>query len=214
MKALRIINDEEIYAEPLSDDEMVRRIDFLESKTEKILDTRVAVYTVPAEYNLQEICEIFETLNTTGTKVSTVDLVHSFLYSDTYEEGNPDSGKNLRGWLDALGEMNGARGWSDSNDRPELILQFAAAIYLAFSECNFDVPSPRKVGGRDTKIENVKNGSLLALPAKFWVDMMKDVQTETLRMCILEFQELVGEGLFPYKKCPYPISAGLYIANG
>ena len=63
--------------------ELDRRDDVLKRAFEGINQTKLAVYIVPDTYNLADICEIFETLNTTGTKVSTVDLIHSWLYADT-----------------------------------------------------------------------------------------------------------------------------------
>jgi hypothetical protein len=212
-EAVRRIDDPEIYrdGEMPSNEEIARRQTFLDDKFSNFEDTKLAVYTVPSSCNLQDICEIFETLNTTGTKVSTVDLVHSFLYADTQIEGERDSGKNLRAWIDELGQIKGAHGWANSKNRPELLVQFVAAIYLTLQEFKIDLTPPRNVGGREVKIENVKNGSLLALPSLFWVDMMKPLQTQKLRQYISEFQDLIGGGAFPYQRCPYPISAGIFI---
>jgi hypothetical protein len=208
------IDNKGIYPadEMISNDELTRRESYLNQKYSHFEDTKVAIYTVPASESLQDICEIFETLNTTGTKVSTVDLVHSFLYSDTHIPGTAGSGRNLRAWIDDLGLMAGAHGWSDSKVRPELVVQFVAVVYITLNLHNIDLAAPRSVGGNKTSvIENVKNGSLLALPSTFWEDMMSPHNTERLRQYINEFQHLVAGGLFPHKRCPYPISAGLFI---
>src|ERR1035438_10360699 len=66
-----------------SERELDRRDQVLKSAFQGLVGTKLAVYVVPETYHLSEICEIFETLNTTGTKVSTVDLIHSRLYADT-----------------------------------------------------------------------------------------------------------------------------------
>jgi hypothetical protein len=213
LDAVARLHDPDIYkeGEMPTVEELSRRQIFINEKFSNFEDATLAVYTVPSKCSLQEICEIFETLNTTGTKVSTVDLVHSFLYADTQVEGEKNSGKNLRGWIDEVGQIKGAHGWADSKDRPELIVQFVASIYLTLQFMEEDLAPPRAVGGRESKIENVKNGSLLALPSSFWVDVMKPVQTERIRSCLLEFQNLIGGGTFPHKKCPYPISAGIFI---
>ena len=57
-------------------DELKRRNEILARSFQGLVETKLAVYVVPASYSLPEICEIFEVLNTTGTKVSTVDLIH------------------------------------------------------------------------------------------------------------------------------------------
>ena len=68
-----------------SSEELSMRNDLLQTAFDGIISTKLAVYVVPKDENLASICEIFETLNTTGTKVSTVDLIHSWLYADTKE---------------------------------------------------------------------------------------------------------------------------------
>ena len=82
-------------------DELKRRNRILARSFEGLMATKLAVNIVPPSYSLPEICEIFEVLNTTGTKVSTVDLIHSWLFSET--SGN-DSPILLRDWIDRLGE--------------------------------------------------------------------------------------------------------------
>ena len=74
---------------------------------EGLMATKLAVNIVPSSYSLSEICEIFEVLNTTGTKVSTVDLIHSWLFSETSRDKSPIL---LRDWIDRLGEQAGAVG--------------------------------------------------------------------------------------------------------
>ena len=108
--------------------ELKRRNDILAKSFDGLMGTKLAVYIVPPSYSLAEICEIFEVLNTTGTKVSTVDLIHSWLYSETANDQQPVL---LRDWIDTLGQLNGAMGWSSSTDRPELIAQMATAAYVA-----------------------------------------------------------------------------------
>ena len=87
------------------DDELRRRNGILARSFEGLMTTKLAVNIVPSTYSLAEICEIFEVLNTTGTKVSTVDLIHSWLFSDTSKDESPIL---LREWMDRLGEQPGA----------------------------------------------------------------------------------------------------------
>ena len=66
-------------------------IEILARSFEGLMATKLAVNIVPSSYSLPEICEIFEVLNTTGTKVSTVDLIHSWLFSETVRGKTPPS---------------------------------------------------------------------------------------------------------------------------
>jgi hypothetical protein len=186
-------------------DELERRNNVLKKAFEGINRTRLAVYIVPDTYSLADICDIFEKLNTTGTKVSTVDLIHSWLYAETAKETTGPI--RLREWIDDFGQKDGAIGWSDSNDRPELAVQLSTACHVALEEKT----PPRKVGrGLTTPISSVKAGDLLSTPTAHWKLIMANdtVLAEYLR----DFQRIVASGLFPWKWCPYPVSSAIYVA--
>lgn len=206
VKYQRDIIDDRFYKDGIRPerDELDRRIDILDKAVRGVRSTELALYVVPKRFSLAEICEIFETLNTTGTKVSTVDLIHSWLYSDTQSDTNP---VRLREWIKELGQTPGAIGWSDPVERPELIAQFVTATYLA--EKN---RSPaRKIGGRVVDVRSVKSGDLLATPTSHWKDVIS--KTDEFASYIQDFQECVSFGRrFPMDACPYPISAAIYVA--
>ena len=185
--------------------ELERRDAILKQSFSGINKTLLAVYVVPQDYGLGDICEIFETLNTTGTKVSTVDLLHSWLYNDTVSAESPVM---LRDWIDELGQMSGAVGWADKTERPELVAQAVTACYIAIDS---EKPAPRRVGRRNvTAIKSVKAGDLLATPPEFWKDVI--AQPERLASYFGEFQRVVSQGSFGLKDCPYPVSSVLFIA--
>lgn len=187
------------------EEEIEKRNQALQSAFQGIVDTKLAVYSVPAQYDLGEICEIFETLNTTGTRVSTIDLIHSWLYSET--QNDADGPILLRDWIDALGEYNGAIGWASSEGRPELIAQMSTAAYIALDQKS----EPRRVSGTSPrKIQTIKAGDLLATPKAHWKNVISD--TEELAKFLGEFQTCVADGGFPQSLCPYPVTAGLYLA--
>jgi hypothetical protein len=145
-----------------SPEELARRNKILQEAFQGIVQTKLAVYIVPEKYSLSDICEIFETLNTTGTRVSTVDLIHSWLYNDTFHLGNP---LLLREWIDDLGEKDGAIGWASKDDRPELVAQTVTACYLALES----KPVPRQFGkGKISHLTSVKASDLLATPTEHW----------------------------------------------
>lgn len=193
--------DGKLPAEP----ELARRNKILQNAFNGIINTKIAVYTVPKTYSLAEICEIFETLNTTGTKVSTVDLIHSWLYQDTVQSS--DGAILLRDRIDELGELDGAVGWASSRERPELIAQFVAASHVALD----NKPEPRQLtGNRATRISSVKSQDLLAIPSAFWRKIFE--HENTFARFIGDFQETTTGGRFTMAQCPYPASASIYIA--
>ncbi len=202
------IRDKSFYSDNTlpNDDELSYREEILRKSFNGIINTKLAVYIVPEKFSLGEICEIFETLNTTGTKVSTVDLIHSWLYSDTVSDA--EGPIYLRDWIQEMGEVDGTIGWSDTDKRPELMAQMSTACYVSQN----NKPTPRQVGGRTgkTPITSVKAGDLLATPKEHWKNIIKSDQQ--VAEYFSDFQDLVGGGRFPWTRCPYPVSAMIYIA--
>ena len=184
-------------------EELEHRNRVLERSFKGILETQLAVNIVPASYSLANVCEIFEVLNTTGTKVSTVDLIHSWLYSETFKDEHP---LDLRDWIDKLGEHSGAVGWSSSTDRPELIAQMTTATYVSL----VSKPEPRTVGRiQNPRVTSVKSGDLLATPTLHWKNV-RDHEKEFVKF-LGDFQQCVADGAFGWKACPYPVTASIYV---
>lgn len=154
-----------------------------------------------------DICEIFETLNTTGTKVSTVDLLHSWLYNDTHAD---QKAILLREWIEDLGDHAGATGWASKSTRPEIIAQIATACYLTMDDP--DKPSPRQVGSgkKLTSITALKAGDLLATPPAFWREFV--AAPEAIAKFMGDFQKAVALRPFPLSACPYPVTIAMYVA--
>lgn len=205
MEYLQLIYNQSYYVEgeyPEAD-ELKRRNEILSKAFSGIFNTKLAVYIVPTDYTLADICEIFSTLNTTGTKVSTVDLIHSNLFNDTV--GDAGGPLLLRERIDALGQLDGAVGWASSRDRPELVAQLVAAAYVAADT----KPSPRPSGPKEIKISSVKSADLLALPAAFWRKIFDD--SATFANFLGGFQRAVAGGPFTMGQCPYPASAAIYV---
>lgn len=185
--------------------ELASRNAILQKAFEGISETVLAVYVVPADYSLGEICEIFETLNTTGTRVSTVDLLHSWLFNDTHLESEPIL---LREWIDELGQMEGAVGWASKTERPELIAQTVTACYIVMDDPG--KPQPRSVGGakKQQSVSALKASDLLATPAAFWKEAV--AEAPDLAGYIGDFQKCVSGTYFPLSDCPYPVTVAMY----
>jgi len=189
-------------------EELARRRAVLSKAFRGIMNTRLPVYSVSEKFSLGMICEIFETLNTTGTKVSTVDLIHSWLFSDTQED--EEGPFQLREWIQEMGQFNGSFGWADLKGRPELMAQIATACYVARDEDQR--PRPRPVGGRvvAAPVATIKAGDLLATPKDHWKEIKRN--QESIAAYLSDFQDLVAGGKFPWFQCPYPTIVTVYAA--
>jgi len=191
--------------------ELQRRNSIIRDAFDGINDTRLAACIVPSKYDLGQICEIFETLNLTGMKVSTVDLINSWIYKETLDQAaDEDSAIEIRDWMRELGQLDGAVGWSVPDKRPELIAQIVTAAFVSLEDAA-DKPKPRQVSGsrRITHIASVKSPDLLATPTEHWIRIVKN--SSKLASFIHDFQKVVAGGEFGYEKCPYPISSAIYI---
>ncbi|WP_373491054.1 DUF262 domain-containing protein [Parasphingorhabdus sp.] len=183
---------------------IAKRQEVLQAAHDGISKSKLAVYIVPKKETLGDICDIFEVLNTTGTKVSTVDLIHASIYAETAEELNPVL---LREEIDYLSELDGLQGWSTSTRRPEFIAQNVAGIQIALSKKH----SPRAVNGRaEQKISSIKSSDLLAISSASWKDFF--AEKNFVAQCFLDFQIAVAGGRFSLADCPYPGIFNVYIA--
>jgi len=202
----RYVENKDFYEDDKfpSSEERHRRLAAIDEAFSGITDTDIAVYTVPKKYDLGTICEVFETLNTTGTRVSTVDLIHSWLYADT--SAGPTEPFLLRDWIRDLGQRDGAVGWASVDDRPELIAQFVTAAYLIERKPS----APRKIGGTTSPVASVKSGDLLATPTQHWLNIAG--KRDEFAGYIGDFQRVVAGAKFAMRDCPYPISAAVYVA--
>lgn len=180
------------------------RQEALQNAHDGINHSRLAVYIVPKKETLGDICDIFEVLNTTGTKVTTVDLIHASIYAETSETKSPVL---LREEIDLLSELDGTQGWSTSSYRPELIAQNVAAIQIGLDKKH----DPRPVTGRkSTKISSIKSSDLLAISSSSWRDFFSN--SKFVAGCFLDFQNAAAGGRFGIKQCPYPAVFNVYIA--
>ncbi len=204
IRYIQELKNKDNYSVELSLDEIARRERILKRAYDGINDTRFAVLIVPDSYKLDEICDIFDKLNTTGTKVSTVDLIHSWLYADT--AGMLGGPLNLRKWIRSMEEEDGAVGWADLNRRPELMAQFVTAAY-----CTLDKkPPPRQQGGAIRTISSIKSGDLLATPSQHWINIISRQNEFTLYLG--DMQKAIIDNPFPWHDAPYPAASTIYFA--
>lgn len=208
MDCLRVITAQSVRgaANEISPSERENRLRRLNQSIDGFMRAKLAVYQVAEGYSLGEICEIFEKLNTTSVKVSTVDLIHSWLYGDTAQSSTPF---NLREWIKETAADHSLADWISIADRPELTVQMVAACYLASAD-DPSRPPPRSVG-RNEWSESIKNDDLLALPTAHWLTVAREAPK--LAEYLIDFQRVVGngQGRFSWKQCPYPSVAAIYV---
>jgi hypothetical protein len=207
MSYIQIIRDPNFYSPSQLPDEqeLDRRTKIIKDAFDGIINTKIAVYIMPKDYDLATICEVFQTLNTTGTKVSTVDLIHSNVYNDTHQDVG--GAVLLREKIDELGQIDGAIGWSSSKDRPELVAQMVAAIHVALD----NKPLPRPISSsKEARISSVKSSDLLSIPSIFWRKITSDLNP--FASALAGFQKSVAGGAFGHNECPYPASASVYVS--
>ncbi len=181
-----------------------RRQEVLQEAHDGIIKSKLAVYIVPKKESLGDICDIFEVLNTTGTKVTTVDLIHASIYSETHDDDHPVL---LREEIDLLADLDGLQDWSTSVRRPELVAQNLASIQIALDKKH----DPRSVAGRrDAKISSIKSSDLLAISSNSWRDFFEN--KEFVAGCFIDFQAAVAGGRFGLNQCPYPAALNIYLS--
>lgn len=188
----------------LDSEELDRRERMIKRAFDGINNTRFAVLVVPDNYRLDEICDIFDKLNTTGTKVSTVDLIHSWLYADTAT--NKDGPVNLRAWMRTMEEEDGAVGWIDAERRPELAVQFVTAAYMTLQ----NKAPPRMTGGAARVVSSIKSGDLLATPTIHWMNVIS--RSGEFAEALGQMQRAVIGAPFPWTDAPYPAASTVYFA--
>jgi hypothetical protein len=86
-------------------------------------------------------------------------------------------------------------------------VQIVTACHVALEE----KAPPRRVGRSPvTKITSVKSADLLATPTEHWKSAFSNA--DRLSEFLSDFQRTVAGGLFPATACPYPVTAGIYVA--
>src|SRR5207244_4266014 len=76
------INSQDVYPQEAfpDSDTRKRRSESLKEMYETFLTFQIPVAELPDRITLAEVCDIFDVLNTTGTKVSTFDLIHNLCF--------------------------------------------------------------------------------------------------------------------------------------
>ena len=156
---------------------------------------QVPVAELPESITLAEVCDIFDVLNTTGTKVSTFDLIHNLIFSDT------GGSVNLRERFYDLRQNFPAFGMLCDPDRPEYFCQAATGCYLS-------EPSP--LGRKGTKLQSIKGGDLIDTPFDVYRKFLDNIARLDSYVSDL-FSDVLGTSA-ELNKLAYPVSLILYLS--
>lgn len=162
---------------------------------------QLPVAELPEVITLAEVCDIFDVLNTTGTKVSTFDLIHNLIFAET-------SGcVNLREKFAELRSNFTSLGLLCDPDRPEYFCQTVTGCYLA--EPN---PSGRKVGkgSKASKLQSIKGGDLIDTPFEVYRKFLDNAARVDTYASDL-FSDVLGTSA-ELNRLAYPVSLILYLA--
>jgi len=155
----------------------------------------IPVAEIPNTITLGDVCEIFDVLNTTGTRVSTFDLIHNLLFKDS-------SGKfNLRDRFTEHSELNSFSFLCDE-DRQEFFCQLVTGCYVLDK-------NPLGTKG-EKKIETIKGPDLINTPLSFYGIIDSNISSIDTYSSDL-FSDIFAAEL-PLKEIPYPASIIIYFS--
>ena len=167
-----------------------------------IQNTSIAEICIDSTFSLGDVSDNFELLNTAGTPVSAVDIVHSILY-EWHKNHILSSAFDLREWIDDIHEDPRSMGWGRP-ERRQVIAQLVVS-----TELGLNAEEKEKPRNQQKQANSVKNKDILGLSEKHWQAI--DKSKGRFKQAISDFQSCVLGAKFPEKDCPYPISCGIYV---
>lgn len=161
------------------------------------LEFQIPVAELPSSVTLPQVCDIFDVLNQTGTRVSTFDLMHNTIFADT--QGQFELRKKLAQWSTDLPNF----GLLCSDSRPDYLCQVVTGCYLS---------ERTQVGRRSAQlVSSVKGGDLLATPTPFYERFAQNVGAIDTYCSVLFSADVLG-GKASLAEIPYPTSAILFLS--
>jgi hypothetical protein len=182
-----------------TDEELERRSSNLARCQSIFNGYQIPVAELPSSVGLSDICEIFEVLNTKGTKVSTFDLIHNTFFGKT---GGQFS---LRDKFEELSKSTAWLGLLLTQSRPEFLCQMVTGIYLST-----EMPKKRDAKTESDIISSIKGKDLLDTPLSIYEEFLDNVAL--VDSWVGEFfQDILGAEL-ELENIPYPASIILYFS--
>lgn len=185
----------------------------------KILSgTGVAKITLSKNVDLSMVCEVFETLNEAGTKVSAFDIVHATLIGSS--KGNVNLKARLEGFAnETVNGLNpGLKAWTTKKSNWKNISQGITLAYCLSPELRKKFPSSKTV------FTSVKGDAMIATPPEYYAELLdlnyttgKDipgfVKHKLLEDICISFHKVTRGNAGPQTRwCPSPILFSFYLA--
>ncbi|HXI26747.1 MAG TPA: DUF262 domain-containing protein, partial [Pyrinomonadaceae bacterium] len=187
-------------ADEFPDDEVrARRSQRLSKFYETFMNFEIPIAEIPETVTLPQVCDIFDVLNTTGTKVSTFDIIHNLLYAET------KGAFELRKVFASCQESTSGFGLLCDPSRQDFFCQTVTGCYISGPS-----PKPRKPRRSNAPLDSLKGGDLMDTPTAFY-QTFKDNLPKVDTYCSNLFSEVL-DGDFRLKDIPYPVSVILYIS--
>ncbi len=192
------ISNPDIYPEGEFPNKDIR--DLRANATNSLLDNykrfQIPIAELPPSVDLGAVCEIFDILNTTGTKVSTFDLIHNLLFK--YSSGDFLLRENFKTYsdLDSFGFLCDER-------RQEYFNQIVTGCYLS-------EPDPFRNYNPNEKVSSIKGKDLIETPLTFYQKIHNN--SAKIDKYTKELFDNVLYGTFRLSEIPYPVQIILYIS--
>ena len=190
------------------------------SKWTKILSgTNIAKITLNNTVDLSMVCEVFETLNEAGTKVTAFEIVHATLIGNS-----PKGSVNLKARLEGYRNENvdgfnpGLKAWTKKQANWKSLAQGITLAYCLSADIQKKFPSSKKI------FTSVKGDAMIATPPEFYAELL-DIDFLTgmnvagfpfhklLENICMDFHEITRGNAGPSSRwCPTPILFSFYLS--
>ncbi len=173
-----------------------RRTEILQNAYKILMGFKLPIAEIGESFGLSDVCEIFEILNTTGTRVSVFDLIHTFLFQFGYDLRSTHAElKKDAPSIHIFGDAD-----------PVFYSQLVTSTWIAQD------PGLKPLGRDNQAIEGIKAGSLLNTTEEAYKHFEKLATSGLLQESLNELYKCFG-GKFILQDSAYPVSLTLFFAT-
>lgn len=174
-------------------------INALKSIQNTYLSFSIPFAEIPNSIPLGDVCDVFNVLNTTGTRVSTFDLIHNLLFKASSKPSRNTF--NLRDQFEVCKNTYLSLGLLCDDKRQDFLCQLVTGCYLAIGGVGNNKKKP---------ITSIKGPDLIETPLPFYDTLFSNLK-------ILDgfaadfFTKILGVNI-SLSELPYPASSIIYFA--
>ncbi|WP_160317872.1 DUF262 domain-containing protein [Cobetia sp. UCD-24C] len=162
--------------------------------SESVNNIKIPIAEIASTITLGDVCEIFDVLNTTGTKVSTFDLLHNNLFSQS------SSAFVLKDVFKSASDLPNLSLLCDEN-RQEFFCQLVTGSFCI---------AKKDYGETYKSISTIKGKDLIGTPLEYYLHFTSNLQQVEVYVKNM-FDEVIGYSA-SLKELPYPASTILYLS--